>query len=134
MGLRPLSACRDFLRSPPITLAQLTTSIHHPPFIHRVAVAACGGKIEEGETQSLPEPLRMSVTTGMPCSKETQEEALDVLLWMGLVHCSSAESGGYALMADIVGHLVISLIHSCFMEGDRLLSHKCSQLIIMLYR
>ena len=133
--VRPLLASPDRLRSPPISLNQLTSSIHHPPFLQRVTVAACGGRVEGRELRSLPEPLQLSVTDGaMPCSKRVQEKALDVLMWAGLVHCSSAEGGGYALMSDIVGRLLVSLIHACFVEGDRLLSHKCSQLIIMLYR
>lgn len=129
-----MAASPDVLKQSPFTIPQLTASIHDLTFILHVTVAACNGRIESNELRNLPDVLQVGVTEGVPCSRGTQQKALDVLLWMGLVHSTSGESGGYALLSNAVGLLMVSLMHSCFVEGDRLLSHKCSQLLFMLYR
>ena len=125
------------LRDCPISFPQLSSSLQDPSFTLRLALAACGGRVERGELRTLPEPLQEGVECGgggVGYCREVQEKALDVLLWVGLVHCGSCESGGYALMVNALGQVLVSLLHACFLEGDRMLSHKCSQLLVMLYR
>lgn len=134
ISIHPLAASPDTLRRSPLTHSHLATAIHSPNFIFHVTIAACKGRVESTELRGLPERLQGSVVSGMSCSKETQQKALDVLLCMGLVHCVSSDGGGYALMSGVVGQLLVSLLYSCFAEGDRLLSHKCSQFMVMLYR
>lgn len=135
MNVFPVTASVDSLKQSPLGFSHLTASIRDPSFILRVAVAACNAKIEHSELRNLPAALQSSVREGqVPLSKEAQEKAFDLLLWMGCVHCVSAEDGGYAVMSGAVSQLLLSLMYSCYLEGNRLLAHKCSQLIMMLYR
>ncbi len=136
ISVHPLALPPSTLRHLPFTFSQLTNSILDPHFILWVTVSACSGRVEESELGHLPQPLqdRVVVSGVLPSLRETQLRALDILLWMGLVHSTNAESWGYSLLSSVVGRLLISLVHSCFVVGDRMLSHKCSQLILMLYK
>ena len=122
------------LNQPSITFKQLIPSIHDPTFILRIITAACRGRIEGKELKNLPEDLQSSITEGAPLTREIQQKAFDVLLWMGGMHCVSADYGGYALMASAVEQLLLSLVYCSYVEGNRVLAHKCSRLLVMLYR
>ena len=136
INIHPLAASIDTLLQSPITFPTLSTSIHDPAFILNITLMACGGRVERNELQNLPESLQDQVRGGaIATGREVQQKALDVLMWVGLVHCgATAESGGYALMVSAVGQLLVSLMSACFVRGERLLSHKASQLLSMLYR
>ncbi len=130
----PLASSPDTLELLPNSYDLLTASIYNPSFILSVTIAACNGKIEKRELSHIPDTLRSKIKTGGCYSREVQLKALDVLLWMGSVHCVNAESGGYLLVSDSVGHLLVSLLYSCFIGGDRALAYKCSRLMMVLYK
>lgn len=136
IAVYPLASSLDSLKRSPISFDQLSASIHDPNFILRLTVAACNGRIEDSEMRNLPVPLQSSIREGLRCSINAQQKALDLLLWMGLVHGVSGGGGGggYTIMSSAVGQLLLSLMYSCYVKGTRLLAHKCSRVLVMLYR
>ena len=132
----PLASSLHILKQSPISFDQLSSSIHDANFILRLTVVACSGQIEDSEMRSLPVTLQASIREGLHCSADAQQKALDLLLWMSLVHCESGgdELAGYAVLSGAVGQLLLSLMHSCYVSGTRLLAHKCSRVLAMLYR
>lgn len=131
----PLASSLLTLKQSPISFDQLSASIQDPSFILRLTVAACNGQIEDSEMRNLPATFQSSIREGLRCSAEAQQKALDVLLWMSVVHGESGDGGaGYAVLSGAVGQLLLSLMHSCYVKGTRLLAHKCSRVLAMLYR
>ncbi len=136
IGVYPLACPLSSLRSSPITVEQLSSSMSDPTFLLRLTMAACKGQVEDGELRGLPEAFKSSVREGNVFSETMQQRALDVLLWVGLVHVQDGELGaiGFSVLCGAVGQLLLSLLHACYVKGSRMLAHKCSRLLVILYR
>lgn len=126
--------------------------IRRTEFVTLVALTACGYRVESAEFKTLPSSLQALVEGGQSKSvtEEEQFKAMELLCWMTVVHGCNADHhlgfsqglilltpflpSGEGVVVRAVSQLLISLLHACFIRGNRMLSHKCVWLLVSLCR
>ena len=127
--------------------------IRRAEFVTLVTLTACGYRVESAEFKALPSSLQAFVEEGQGkrVTVEEQFKTMELLCWMAVLDGCKAErfvvhhsSLSIVLISSLpcregvvvcaVSQLLTSLLHACFIRGNRMLSHKCVWLLVSLCR